>query len=175
MLKVIVGVSLTAVLTALLGGLLAPWVKGKIDRRREELDASVKLVDVLADGLWAYWKMALRVAYYGRHGERGTEGYRLALQVWDGDDAWDIGAEIQKYVSRSKRLLPEESQRRLDQAQREVVDFLDLRIDKLRQTGTPADWKQLYEELMGAKRSAIDAILTDVTRDLKLGRNPQKT
>jgi hypothetical protein len=172
-LKVIVGVTLTAVLTALLGGLLTPWVKGKIDRRREELDASVELIDVLADRLWAYWKMALRVAYYGRQDERGSEGYQLALQHWDGDEAWNIGADIQKHVSRSKRLLPAESQRRLDKAQKEVVDYLDHCIDDLRQTGTRADWQHLYDALMDEKRRDIDEILTDVTRELKLGRRPK--
>jgi hypothetical protein len=67
-LEVIVGVALTA----FLGGLLAPLVKGRMDRRRERLDSSVELIDVLANGLWAYWKLALRVAYYGRQAERGS-------------------------------------------------------------------------------------------------------
>jgi hypothetical protein len=169
-LKVIVGVSLTAFLTALLGGVLAPWVKGRIDRRREQLDASVELVNVLADALWAYWKMALRVAYYGRQGDEGSEGYQVALQQWHGDDAWDLGADIQKQLSRSKRLLPAASQRRLDNAQREVVEDLDRQVDKLREAGTPAEWQEFYDDLMDEKRRAIDTILTDVTQSLKLGR-----
>jgi hypothetical protein len=112
--------------------------------------------------------MALRVAYYGRQDKRGRKEYQLALERWDGDDAWNIGCDIQNQVSRSKRLLPPESQRILDQAQRNVVDYLDTEIDRLRQSGTPADWQQLYDALMGEKRRTIDEILTGVTADLRL-------
>jgi hypothetical protein len=90
MLSVIAGVALTA----LLGGLLAPLVKDEMDRRRERLDASVELVEVLATGLWAYWKFALRVAYYGRLGERASDDYKVALERWDSDDAWKLGLDI---------------------------------------------------------------------------------
>src|SRR4051812_18093433 len=111
-----------------------------MDRRRERLDASVQLVEVLAKGLWAYWKFALRVAYYGRLGERGADDHQVALRKWDGDDAWNLGLDIQTQVSRSKRLLPQESQRELDKAQRNVVDYLDSEIDRLRMSGTPREW-----------------------------------
>jgi hypothetical protein len=166
-LKVIVGVGLTA----LLGGLLAPLVKDRMDRRSERFDSSVELVEILANGLWAYWKLALRVAYYGRQGERGSDEYELALERWDGDDAWELGCDIQIQVSRSKRLLSPESQRWLAQAQQRVVDYLDTQIDQLRQSGTPADWERLYAALMSEKRVEIDELLSRVTSALKLGRS----
>lgn len=130
MVDVVVGVALTA----LLGGLLVPWLKVRLDRRSERFGSSVELVDTLARGLWAYWKLALRVAYYGREGNSGLEGYRIALRRWDDDDAWGLGCEIQIQVSRSKGLLPAQAHLRLEKAQQEVVEYLDIEINRLRRS-----------------------------------------
>jgi len=169
-LEIIVGVALTA----LLGGLLIPVLKERLDRRSERFSSSVALVDTLAISLWKYWKLALRVAYYGRLGPRGSEDLDLALQRWDSDEAWQIGCEIQVQVSRSKRLLRSPEQQTLDKAQQRVVDFLDSEIDQLRETGTPDDWRKLYESLMGEKRTEIDSLLTDVTKHMKIDDTPRK-
>jgi hypothetical protein len=163
--EVVVGV----VLTALLGGLLIPIVKGIVDRRSERFNASVALVDTLAASLWEYWKLALRVAYYGRQGERGAAELGVALQRWDSDGAWKNGCEIQIQVSRSKRLLPGPAQRTLDKAQGEVVTYLDNKIDDLRKGGTPEAWELFYKSLMVEKRLKIDSLLADVTSQLKIG------
>ena len=165
MLDVVVGVALTA----LLGGLLVPWVKGRLDRRSERFRSSVDLVDSLAGSLWKYWKLAMRVAYYGRQGPRGAKDLDHALDRWDSDDAWDNGLEIQTQVSRSKRLLPPFAQKKLDQAQQEVVDYLDKTVDGLRLAGTPEQWETLYESLRTTKRMDIDMLLTGVIADLKIG------
>ena len=164
MLEVIVGVALTA----LLGGLLVPVLKERVDRQSEQYRSSVELVETLASSLWTYWKIALRVAYYGREGLEGAEDLMLALRYWDSDEAWRIGSEIQVQVSRSKRLLPVAAQRSLDQAQQQVVDYLDEEVRRLRRNAAPGDWAAFHESLMKEKRAAIDSLLTDVTADLNL-------
>lgn len=164
MLEVIVGVALTAVL----GGLLVPRFKESLDRKSEQYRTSVELVETLASSLWTYWKLALRVAYYGKQGPEGAENYRLALLRWDSDDSWQNGNEIQIQVSRSKRLLPETAQRKLDQAQQEVVNYLDDEIDRLRRKENPAEWKAFRNSLMNKKRADIDHLLTEVTEELKI-------
>jgi len=169
-LEVVVGVALTA----LLGGLLVPFLKGRIDRRSEQFKSSVELVDTLAGSLWVYWKLALRVAYYGRQGQRGSRDLDLALRLWDGDDAWQNGCEIQIQVSRSKRLLAPPAPQQLDKAQRAVVDYLDQEIDRLRDGGTPDDWQMLYASLMAKKRMEIDSLLTSVIADLKIAGTPRQ-
>jgi hypothetical protein len=171
--EVVVGV----VLTAALGGLVVPLVKGILDRRSEQFRSSVALVDSLARSLWKYWKLALRVAYYGRQGPRGATELEAALVRWDSDDAWENGLEIQTQVSQSKRLLPRDAQEKLDEAQQEVVDYLDHEIDHLRVAGTPDQWCVLYESLRTTKRTKIDRLLTDVIADLHLGarRRPPRT
>ena len=169
MLEVVVGVALAA----LLGGLLVPSLKERLDRRSEQFKSSVALVDTLARSLWVYWKLAVRVAYYGRQGHGGSKDLDLALLRWDSDDAWQNGCEIQIQVSRSKRLLPSSVQRKLDQAQQDVVDYLDHEIDRLRDAGTPDDWKALHASLMTEKRKEIDSLLTSVIADLKIGGTPR--
>lgn len=165
MVEVIVGVTLTAVL----GGLLVPLVKGFLDHRSERYRSSLELVDILAASLWEYWKLALRVAYYGKQGPRGAYGLETALARWDSDDSWNIGSAIQIQLSRSKRLLPPAAQQDLAQAQQKVVDYLDGEIDRLRVCAKAEDWKKLYESLMTQTRPAIDALLVRVTGQLKIG------
>ena len=109
------------------------------------------------------------MAYYGRQGEHGAGELNVALERRDSDDAWKNGCEIQVQVSRSKRLLPELAQRKLDETQREVVDYLDDKIDDLRIGGTPEAWDEFYRSLIAEKRAKIDSLLTSVTSQLKLG------
>jgi hypothetical protein len=166
MLEVVVGVALTA----LLGGFLVPFVKGILDHRSERYSSSVALVDTLATSLWAYWHLAVRVAYYGRQGERGSESLNLALRRWDSDESWQIGSDVQTQLSKSKRFLPPPAQQKLVEAQQKVVDYLDREIDRLRSAATPDDWRKLYESLMTKTRPAIDSLLVGVITDLKIGR-----
>jgi hypothetical protein len=165
MLEVIVGVTLTAVL----GGLLVPIVKGFLDHRSERYSSSMALIDTFAVSLWTYWKLALRVAYYGRQGQRGSEGLEIALRRWDSDDSWEIGSQIQIQLSRSNRLLPLSAQQELLEAQQKVVDHLDREIDRLRVSAEPGDWGKLYDSLMNDTRAKIDGVLVSVTRQLKVG------
>ena len=167
MVELVVGIVLTAALTAVLGGILAHSIKDRIDRDRERFDSSIELVDTLANSLWAYWKLALRLAYYGRKGDSGKD-YDLALQRWNGDDAWKLGADIQMQLSRSKRLLPLVAHEKLDKTQRAVVKDLDDEIERLQHSKKPAEWQEFYDSLMNEKRAEIDRLLTDVTSDLKL-------
>jgi hypothetical protein len=161
---VVVGV----VLTALLGGLLVPIVKDRLDRRTERFRSSLKLIDDLADCLWAYWKAALRIAYYGRQGAPGAAGHTEALRRWDGDESWDRGTQIQILLSRSRRLLRPGTYEGLAVAQQQVVDSLDQKVDRLRQGATPGDWEQFYRSLMSERRASIDTILAEVVADLRL-------
>ena len=84
MAEVVVGV----VLTAVLGGLLVPLMAGVLDRRSERFRASVTQIDTLAACLWAYWKLAIRVAVYGKQkqGEQRSKDLKAALDSWDSED-----------------------------------------------------------------------------------------
>lgn len=166
MVEVILGV----VLTAVLGGLLIPALKNEIDWHRERLAASVELVELLAASLWTYWKLALRVAYYGSKGPARARDLAVALERWDSDEAWANGGQIQIQVSRSKRLLPDGAHGHLDAAQQAVVDYLDMKVDELREKPDTKAWGKFYVELMGAKRTRIDSLLATLTEDLYLAR-----
>jgi hypothetical protein len=126
--QVVIGV----VLTAVLGGLLVPTIKTYLDRRRQRFDASSGLLETLASSLWTYWKFAMRVAYYGSKGPGRHEEFETALGVWDSDDAWGNGGEIQIQVSRARRLLCDATYQGFDASQQTVVDSLDCRVEHLR-------------------------------------------
>jgi len=168
MAEVVVGV----VLTALLGGLLVPVLKGVLDRRGERFRASAAQVDTLADCLWAYWKLAIRVAFYGKQGEQRSKDLEDALHSWDSEESWELGRDVQIQFSRAKRLFPSSVHEKLDQTQQYVVKYLDTEIERLRVAATPDDWKELYDSLMTKMRMDIDLLLTDVMRSLKIGGTP---
>jgi hypothetical protein len=164
-LQVVVGVALTA----LLGGLLVPAVKGRLDRDGEQYRAAVQLVDALATSLWTYWKLAVRVAYYGRQGEPASAEFRRALECWNGEEAWSLGTQIQIQVSKFKRLLPPAAHGNLDLTQRNVITYLDDEIDRKRAANSPAEWAKLHEALKSSKREEIEDLLSKVIADLAIG------
>jgi len=166
MVELVVGV----VLTAVVGGLLVPAVKGHMDWRRERFIASGELLETLAASLWTYWKLAMRVAYYGRKGSAFSEEYAAALKAWDSDEAWDNGAQIQIEISRSKRLLPDKAHMALDEAQRIVVEDLDKRVDRLRETRDTTAWIEFYDTLYGRRRDQIQWLLFSLNQNLDLVR-----
>src|SRR5262249_42462782 len=90
----------------MLGSLLAPSLKGVLDRRSERFRARVAQVDTLADCLWAYWKLAIRVAFYGKQGELRSRDLEDALCSWDSEESWQLGRDVQIQFSRAKRLFP---------------------------------------------------------------------
>ena len=164
MLNVVVGV----VLTALLGGLLIPTITTYLSRRREQFNVSRELLETFANSLWTYWKLAMRVAYYGSKGKNRHEDYRAALKAWDSSEAWDNGGQIQIQISRSKRLLPETTHTTLDKAQQAVVDELDTQVEALRDREDMTAWKQFYNSLYGPKRDEIHRLLFWLYQELNL-------
>jgi hypothetical protein len=168
MAEVVVGV----VLTALLGGLLVPIMKGVLDRRSEHFRASVAQVDALADCLWAYWKLAIRVAFYAKQGEQNSKDLEDALHSWDSEESWQLGRDVQIQFSRSRRLFPVSVHEKLDQTQQYVVSYLDREIERLRDGATPNDWTEFFDSLMTKMRTEIDSLLTDVMRSLKIAGTP---
>lgn len=166
MAEVVVGV----VLTAVIGGLLVPTVKGRVDRRREDFSVSCHLLETLAACLWTYWKLAMRIAYYGSRGPDFREDYTAALKAWDSDEAWDNGARIQIQISQSKRVLPEAAHAALDRAQRMVVEDLDTQVEDLRKAGDTTAWDKFYRFLYGPRRDQINELLISLTQHLVLAQ-----
>ena len=166
MTKVVVGV----VLTAALGGWLVPTIKTYLDRRRERFDLSRDLLEALAASLWMYWKLAMRVAYYGSKGPARRDDFISARKAWDSGKAWDNGAQIQIQVSRSKRLLPKATHDDLDRAQLSVVDVLDKKVECLRDKSDDEAWDTFYKSLYRPKRDEIDRLLFLLTEHLDLAQ-----
>jgi hypothetical protein len=164
--EVVVGV----VLTAAFGGLLVPTVKSWMDRRRERFNAFGALLDTLASCLWTYWKLAMRVAYYGSKGPAFGDDYTAALKAWDSDEAWDNGGQIQIQISRSKRLLPPATHENLDETQQKVVDDLDTRVEDLRQKEDTTAWDRFYQSLDGPRRDDIQRLLVCLTQHVDLAQ-----
>jgi hypothetical protein len=108
----------------------------------------------------------MRVAYYGAKAPAFREDYAAALKAWDGGEAWDNGARIQIQISRSKRVLPQETHEALDTAQQAVVDDLDTAVEHLRERQDPSAWEEFYKFLWGPRRDWIHELLFLLTQHL---------
>lgn len=68
---------------------------------------------------------------------------------------------------RSKRLLPKETHKQLDDAQRVVVKDLDLWVDYLERKADMQAWGDFYVSLEGAKRRQIEDMLAGLSQHLE--------
>ena len=87
-------VAFGVVLTAAIGGLLVPLVKGHIDQRREQFKLAGELLETLATSLRTLEAGVADRVLRGK-GSGLQRGLRAALEAWDSDKAWDNGAQIQ--------------------------------------------------------------------------------
>jgi hypothetical protein len=184
------------VLTAVLTGLGVPYVKGRIDDRKLEkqkvfdderlraqtryeaglarqtkvIEAQAQLLDELAETLWGYQKMLLKITYYAVTGDK--EKHRAAFLEYD-DQSWDALETLLGLISKSRRLASVEVHDRLERLYWTLVFELDNEIISLSRKdaddGVVAQgWSQLQSRLTGDIRAEIDGVLADLAAQLRL-------
>jgi hypothetical protein len=142
------------VLTAVLTGLGVPYVKGRIDDRKLEkqkvfdderdraqtrfeaglarqtkvIEAQAQLLDELAETLWGYQKLLLKITYYAVTGN--SEKHRAAYSEYD-DQSWDRLGTLLGLISKSRRLASVEVHDRLDRLYWKLVVELDGKVISL--------------------------------------------
>lgn len=184
-------------LTAVLTGLGVPYVKGRIDDRKLEkqkafdderlraqtrfeaglarqtkvIEAQAQLLDELAETLWGYQKMLLKITYYAVTGN--SEKHRVAFREYD-DQSWDRLGTLLGLISKSRRLASVEVHDRLDRLYWKLVIELDGEIISLSRgdaddgvMDSPA-WRKLQNSLTNEMRAEIDGVLADLAAQLRL-------
>jgi hypothetical protein len=188
---------LLLLLTALLTGLLVPIVKGFVDDRKLEkqkrfdderlrsqkrfeadiarqakvIDAQAQLLDELAEVLWGYQKLLLRITYYAVIGD--PDKHRVAFIEYD-DHSWDLLGSLLALISKTRRLASADIQDRLERLYQSFVIEVDHTVLQLRRTASSRDgaddegWRRLQNYLFGEIRQEIDAVLTALAAQLRL-------
>jgi hypothetical protein len=173
-------------LTALLSGLLIPYVLKRVDYRKtiqqkereaelahqaKVIEAEAKFLDDISAYLWAWRYLSMKVAYYGANG--AEDRYAQAEQEYD-EKLWDVFNATRNEISRSRRLVADVSYRRLvalyeDDMVRLDKEILAARSKADRPERTEAFFnlnKEIYETIT----SRIDEVLNSLATELRLNQ-----
>jgi hypothetical protein len=196
--------ALLLLLTALLTGLLVPVVKGVVDDRKLKqqkrfddarlraqtefeaslsrqgkiLEAQAQLLQDLADVLWAYLSLVIKVSYYGMLGKK--EEHQRAFEEYD-EQSWNLLVKLLALITQTRRLASVDVQKLSDSLYMQFNTSIDTRIMSLRAADSSRGsidawaWKRLQDQLFGPIRWEIDATLTHLARDLRLAPEGQVT
>ncbi|HWS89162.1 MAG TPA: hypothetical protein VN282_19475 [Pyrinomonadaceae bacterium] len=168
-------------LTALLTGLLVPLIKSQIDQKRllqqkqfeadlarqgQVIDAQVKLLEDLAQILWEYEFLALKVSYYKVKDE---SRYLKAVKEFD-ELSWQSFARIRAEISKSRRLTSKKTYQGLRELYKWMIGKdteLSTMIQNVKKT-TLADWERRHDEFFTEGAWRIDNTLALLAEDLRL-------
>jgi hypothetical protein len=165
--------------TAVLTGLLVPWVKYHMDRtlfeqqtlfevnlaRQSELiQARAQFLKELVDPLWQYQLLALQVSFDAEDADK----LAASLERYDAG-SWEHLKRIRALIGGSRWFTNAETQRRLT----EFVDqWLLVDVDRelmlLARHGKDANWSEFNQRLYVESRERTDALLVALADDFGL-------
>jgi hypothetical protein len=122
-------------LTALLTGLLAPYVLKRVDeargvqqkifeadlaRQAKVIEAQSKFLDEITETLWSWRYLSMKVAYYGM----GDQGPLYAAARKDYElQIWDVLSKLRSQINKSRRLASEEAYKTLVSLYDRIVEI----------------------------------------------------
>lgn len=96
--------------TASLTGFLVPYILKKIDERKARqnkiIEAQSKFLDDIAQALWKWRYMSMKVVYYAI--PNNLKEYNIARKEYD-EKIWEIFNQIRRDISISRRLVSEKA------------------------------------------------------------------
>ena len=175
-------------LTALLSGLLIPYVLKRVEeaRRTEQkvleadlarqsklIEAQAEFLDELTDTLWSWRYLTIRVAYYGQSAQNK---YVAAVSDYE-EQIWDVLFKLRKQTSKSRRLVSEETYKRLVELYDRIVGELDpeLReaISKLDSSERVAALAKLNERLRWQETKNLDDVIDAIAAEVGLKKQTE--
>jgi hypothetical protein len=142
-------------LTALLTGLLVPYVLKRIDeaksiqqkildadlaRQAKVIEAQSKFLDDLTETLWNWRYLSMKVAYYGM----GDEGPSYAAARKDYElQIWDVLSRLRNQINKSRRLASENAYKTLVSLYDRIVEIDAQLTEAARQSPSPKQSKEL--------------------------------
>lgn len=171
-------------LTALLTGLLVPYLLKVVDDRKSTrqkereaalarqskiIDAQSKLLDDLSQQLWRWRYLCIRLTYYGGQGMRD----RLKQAEEDYErEIWDVLNDILNEISRSRRLVTERAYQKLLTFYKHDMIALENKINSVRREEREIDKRAAFllinRQIFDDVTTSIDQMLNELAEEMKL-------
>jgi hypothetical protein len=171
--------------TAVLTGLLVPWIKGRVDDRkfREQkvfeaelarqskvIESQAKLLEDLSDLLWAFLLLSLEVTYYAQ--QHNESKFDEAWLKYD-NGSWEYFGKIRAALSRARRLTSQETLEALTGVFESWFMGFDLELTQKARAGLEDSdpfhpWRDLHRRIMEDGFQRVDGALTDLAQELQL-------
>lgn len=174
-------------LTALLTGLLIPYILKGVEHRRavqekereanlarqaKIIEAQSTFLDDFSESLWRWRYLSMKLAYYGAQG--ADKRYSEAEQEYD-EQLWDVFSGTRNEISKARRLLSDGTYRELLALYEDDMVRLDKEILDARGKREPADRAEAFfslnREIYGRITARIDEVLNDLATELGLSRS----
>jgi hypothetical protein len=184
-------------LTALLTGLLVPYVLNIADDRKSArqkereaalarqakiIDAQSALLDDLSRQLWRWRYLSMRLAYYGSkdtsYGNQDmTEQFKQAEEDYE-RELWDVLNQMRNEISRSRRLVSEQAYQQLLTFYKEDMMALENDISNARREERDIDkytaFLAVNHKIFGDVTARIDEMLNNLAEEMNL-KGPSST
>jgi hypothetical protein len=172
-------------LTALLTGLIAPYVLKQVDeaksvqqkifeadlaRQTKIIEAQSKLLDDMTENLWKWRYLSMKVAFYG--GRDQDPSYAAALKDYD-LQIWDVLSTLRFQITQSRRLASEDAYKMLVALYDRIVD-IDVQLTRIA-SGSPGpaqaeEFQKLNTLLRWEMTEKLDEVVDSLAKELRLKR-----
>ena len=170
-------------LTALLTGLVAPYVLKRIDdaksvqqkildadlaRQAKVIEAQSKFLDDITETLWNWRYLSMKVAYYGM-GDEGPS-YTAARKDYE-LHIWDVLSRLRNQINKSRRLASENAYKTLVSLYDQIVEIDAELAAAARETPTPKQSEELSRlntVIRWEMTEKLDEIVDLLAKELRL-------
>ncbi len=172
---------LILLLTAVLTGLLVPYVKARMDDRKlkdqkrfeadlarqsKVIESQVLLLDRLAELLWGFQFSCLEVSYYGMTSNQAR--FEAAMKKYD-RQAWDYFLRIGTETGKALRLVTSNSHAKLKDFYDSWMINTDNSIARLyAKPATEDEWEQHHHAIFVEGAARINDVLGQLAHELRL-------
>src|SRR5262245_36887576 len=169
--------------TALLTGLLAPYVLKRVDeaksvqqkildadlaRQTKVIEAQSKFLDEITETLWNWRYLSMKVAYYGM----GHDGPLYAAARKDYElQIWDVLSRLRNQINKSRRLASENAYKTLVSLYDQIVEIDAQLAEAAGESLTPQQSEtlsRLHTVIRWEMTEKLDEVVDSLAKELRL-------
>jgi hypothetical protein len=171
-------------LTALLSGLLVPYVLKRVDeaksaeqktleadlaRQARVIEAQSKFLDEITETLWRWRYLSMKVAFYGGENHEAAS-FEAAFKEYD-SQIWDVLSTLRNRITKSRRLASENSYKTLVSLYDRIVE-IDAQLTKVSREPPTFDrsveLSKLNELIRWEITEKLDEVVDSLAKELRL-------
>lgn len=168
-------------LTALLTGLLVPWINAQLTHRKfkqqvvfeADLSKQHKVIEAQSDTLeeleriiWNHYLRALAVAWYKCRPKDQTKG-AATFEKYD-EEAWEFYGAMQQALGKASRLVAAHILRELKVLYRSLMEMDAHLVELMEKESGAIEWQALLKDIQIRHAGEIEKVMSMVAADLGL-------